>query len=92
MNENVNIASIKKKTRKRGDATSKAPKPNPEMLLEGNQKLNQIKKLEFKKNKKMQRRKEEVALQLTAGLENVTLKSNEKVDDYNFDTDFNMPL
>ena len=63
------------------------------MLLEGNQQLNQIKKKQFKKEKKDRRRRDKVSQQLAMGLENVSFKSNgEKTEgaDYDFDTDFNM--
>lgn len=62
------------------------------MQLEGNQKLNKVKKMEFKKQKKMERRKEKVALQLATGLQNFSLASdsNKNTNDYNFETDFTM--
>lgn len=62
-----------------------------EMELEGNQKLNQIKKKQFKKEKKQRNRRDKVAQQLSAGLENFSLdidKTNAMVDDYDFKTDF----
>lgn len=61
------------------------------MELEGNKKLNQIKKKQFKKEKKQRKRRDKVALQLATGLENFSLnadKSNLMEDDYDFKTDF----
>lgn len=64
-------------------------KKNPEMDLEGNQKLNQIRKLQFKKEKKQRNRREKVALHLSADLEKFSFKSKEEKD-YDFDDDFNL--
>lgn len=64
---------------------------DPEMELEGNQKLNQIKKKQFKKEKKKQARRDKVAQQLSAGLENFSLKNGptkEINEDYDFNEDF----
>lgn len=63
------------------------------MELEGNQKLNQIKKKQFKKEKKQRNRRDKVAQQLSAGLENFSLdidKQNAMDDDYDFKTDFSL--
>ncbi|CAG9828930.1 unnamed protein product [Diabrotica balteata] len=83
---NTNIVSNKKKQKQRGVARLK--KLDPEMELEGNQKLNQIRKKQFKKEKKDQRRREKVAMQLSSGLENFNLNKSNESEDYNFDTDF----
>lgn len=58
-------------------------KVDPEMLLEGNLKLNQIRKKQFKKGKKLKNRKEKVELELANGLENFSLAS-----DYSFNEDY----
>lgn len=61
------------------------------MALDGNLQLNQLKKRQFKKEKKDRARRERVALQLSAGLENFNLKTAEPVDeDYNFEEDFEL--
>lgn len=63
------------------------------MVLEGNQKLNQLKKKQFKKEKKDRTRKDRVAQQLASGLENFSLDGEnlkENDEEYDFDTDFNM--
>lgn len=78
-----------KRKQKKND-TNKA-KVDPEMELDGNQKLNQIKKMQFKKEKKQRNRRDKVAQQLSAGLEFFSLngdKTNAKEDDYDFKTDF----
>ncbi|EFA10479.1 guanine nucleotide-binding protein-like 3 homolog [Tribolium castaneum] len=86
LSDKINVES--KKSRKKG-AKTETKKVDPEMELEGNQKLNQIRKNQFKKEKKMRNRREKVAQQLASGLENFTLKSdNDK--DYDFDTDYTM--
>lgn len=58
------------------------------MELEGNLKLNQAKKAQFKKAKKEKNRKERVDLQLSAGLDNFTLNTND--EEYDFEQDFQM--
>ncbi|XP_072378210.1 guanine nucleotide-binding protein-like 3 homolog [Diabrotica undecimpunctata] len=83
---NTNVVSNKKKQKQKGVARLK--KLDPEMELEGNQKLNQIRKKQFKKEKKDQRRREKVAMQLSSGLENFNLNKSNESEDYNFDTDF----
>lgn len=85
------VPEAKEKPKKvKGEARKK--KPNPTMELEGNQKLNTIKKKEFKKQKKDAKRREKVALQLSAGLEGFSLspKKDKPSESYNFDTDFVM--
>lgn len=78
-----------KKKQKTAERSNK--KIDPEMELEGNQKLNQIKKKQFKKEKKQRNRRDKVAQQLSAGLENFSLnmdKNNANEADYDFKTDF----
>ncbi|ERL88823.1 guanine nucleotide-binding protein-like 3 homolog [Dendroctonus ponderosae] len=68
---------------------AKGKKRSGEMALPGNLQLNQLKKRQFKKEKKDRARRERVALQLSAGLENFNLKTTASVEeDYNFDEDF----
>lgn len=80
--EQVKVKIAPKKLKK-GEARTK--KPDPEMELEGNQKLNRLKKMQFKKEKKERNRREKVATQLAVGLESFTLNKN---DDYQFEVDF----
>jgi len=90
LNSNINVETKKKKNKKE-KSEARVKKADPEMQLDGNQKLNKIKKAEFKKQKKMERRKEKVALQLAAGLESFSLTGEQKSDDsYDFSSDFNM--
>lgn len=92
LSDNINIMK-NKVSKKKTKLESKAKKPDPEMLLEGNQQLNRVKKLQFKKEKKMERRREKVALQLASGLENFSIVESVKKredDDYDFNSDFNM--
>lgn len=58
------------------------------MQLEGNRQLNQLRKKQFKKEKKERNRREKVALQLSAGLENFSLNMDESENFMN--TDVNM--
>ncbi|XP_066155961.1 guanine nucleotide-binding protein-like 3 homolog [Euwallacea fornicatus] len=91
LNENINIGPGKKSLIGKTTSVTRVKKTNPEMALEGNQKLNQIKKKQFKKERKDRSRKEKVAQQLATGLENFSLCSgdlNETNEDYNFHTDF----
>ncbi|KAF5308500.1 hypothetical protein FQR65_LT06165 [Abscondita terminalis] len=89
---NVNIVENKKIKKSQGEVRLK--KVNPEMLLEGNQQLNRVKKLEFKKAKKKERRKEKATLELANGLDNFTIteptQKQETDDNYDFNTDFYM--
>ncbi|XP_047521458.1 guanine nucleotide-binding protein-like 3 homolog [Pieris napi] len=64
-------------------------KKDPEMQIEGNTKLNQIKKMQFKKDKKKRARNERKAVELADVLETVTLTSINK-DDYSFKEDFSL--
>ncbi|XP_057653289.1 guanine nucleotide-binding protein-like 3 homolog [Diorhabda carinulata] len=85
----TNVVSTKKKQKQKG--TPRVKKVNPEMELEGNQQLNQIKKKQFKKEKKDRRRRDKVAQQLSIGLDNFSLngtKDKDKLENYDFDTDF----
>ncbi|XP_066260480.1 guanine nucleotide-binding protein-like 3 homolog [Euwallacea similis] len=91
LNDDINIATAKKSLVRKKMSATRVKKTDPEMALEGNQKLNQIKRKQFKKEKKDRCRKEKVAQQLAAGLENFSLRSgdlNQSHEDYNFDTDF----
>lgn len=60
-------------------------KTDPLFEIEGNQKLNKVKKLQFKKDKKERARKEKEASQLANQLDEISVSVN---DDYDFDTDF----
>lgn len=59
------------------------------MEIEGNQKLNQIKKKQFKKERKDRNRKEKVVLQLSNGLENINMSKSSN-EDYDFNVDFEL--
>ncbi|KAF2905753.1 hypothetical protein ILUMI_00430 [Ignelater luminosus] len=89
---NVNVQTTKKNKNKKGKGEPRVKKENPEMQLEGNQKLNKVKKMQFKKQKKMERREEKAALQLASGLQSFSLVSdgNKSTNNYNFETDFTM--
>lgn len=65
-------------------------KVDPEMLLEGNSKQNKLKKIQFKKDKKKKSRNEKQAINLAGVLENVTLTTYNKKDDYDFKEDFSL--
>ncbi|CAH1998928.1 unnamed protein product [Acanthoscelides obtectus] len=83
-----NMTVAQKKTEKQKQAP-RVKKPDPEMELEGNQKLNQLKKNQFKKEKKQRKRREKVALQLSAGLENFNItEGSTSTESYDFKTDF----
>jgi nuclear GTP-binding protein len=90
LSDKISVATSKRR-RKKGKK-DEAKKRDPEMELEGNLKLNQVKKKQFKKEKKMRNRRDRVAQQLSTGLENFNLTSeSEKKDaDYSFDQDFVM--
>lgn len=81
---------VQKKLKKKLENTKKdAPaerkkKPDPLFEIEGNQKLNKLKKLQFKKEKKDRLKREKVATKLAGQLEGFKLTS----DDYDFNTDF----
>ncbi|CAH2075544.1 unnamed protein product, partial [Iphiclides podalirius] len=63
---------------------------DPEMQIEGNTKQNRLRKMQFKKDKKKQKRVEKQALNLAGVLENVTLTTYKKGDDYDFKEDFSL--
>ncbi|KAG5897472.1 hypothetical protein JTB14_031098 [Gonioctena quinquepunctata] len=88
LSKNIKLTTTKKKGKSKGEARTK--KVDPEMALEGNQKLNQIKKLEFKKEKKKRNRRARVSQQLAESLESVSLNTSKEmsVENYDFDTDF----
>ncbi|KAK9687585.1 GNL3L/Grn1 putative GTPase [Popillia japonica] len=86
--DNVNVA-IKKKQKQKAKAKPRIKKGDPEMEIEGNKKLNQIKKKQFKKERKDKNRKEKLTMQLSNGVDNITLnKSNN--ENYDFNVDFDM--
>lgn len=74
-----------KAVQKKNNATQKKKKTDPLFEIEGNQNLNKIKKLQFKKEKKERARKEKEAVQLSNQLDQISVNAN---DDYDFDTDF----
>lgn len=78
-----------KKKNKKVNKESKTKEKLGEMELEGNQKLNRVRKLQFKKEKKQRNRQERAALQLANGLESFNLQGTPK-EDYDFGADFNM--
>ncbi|XP_077266192.1 nucleostemin 1 isoform X3 [Temnothorax americanus] len=81
---------VQKKLKKKLQNTKKdvsgerKKKPDPLFEIEGNQKLNKLKKLQFKKEKKARVRREKAATKLAGQLEGFKLTSN----DYDFNTDF----
>ncbi|XP_073951728.1 nucleostemin 1 [Choristoneura fumiferana] len=81
----LNIRSKLDKTQ----AANKRAKIDPEMQLEGNTKLNKLRKQQFKRDKKKNAKHEKQAVNLAGVLENVTLTSFKK-DDYNFKEDFSL--
>lgn len=77
------------KSTKKGGGKSESKKKDPEMELEGNQQLNKVRKMQFKKERKQRMRKEVVAMQLSAGLETVSFAAKQEGEDnYDFDVDF----
>nr|XP_031826759.1 guanine nucleotide-binding protein-like 3 homolog [Nomia melanderi] len=70
---------------KRFSDEARKKKTDPLLDLEGNQKLNKLNKLAFKKEKKERARREKVAVQLAGQLEGFNLTAP---DDYDFSTDF----
>ncbi|TGZ58409.1 guanine nucleotide-binding protein-like 3 homolog [Temnothorax longispinosus] len=77
---------LKKKLQdtKKDKSGERKKKPDPLFEIEGNQKLNKLKKLQFKKEKKARVRREKAATKLAGQLEGFKLTSN----DYDFNTDF----
>ncbi|XP_035457750.2 guanine nucleotide-binding protein-like 3 homolog [Spodoptera frugiperda] len=65
-------------------------KEDPEMQIEGNTKQNLLRKQQFKKDKKKKARNEKQAVNLANVLENVTITSYKKKDDYDFKEDFSL--
>lgn len=74
----------------KNNRTNEKAKVDPEMLLEGNSKQNKLKKLQFKKDKKKKSKNEKQAINLAGVLENVTLTTYTKKDDYDFKEDFSL--
>ncbi|XP_017752183.1 PREDICTED: guanine nucleotide-binding protein-like 3 homolog [Eufriesea mexicana] len=72
------------KMKKNANETRKK-KTDPIFEIKGNQKLNKINKLQFKKEKKDRARREKAANKLAGQLEGFTIS---KSDDYDFNTDF----
>ncbi|KAK9303438.1 hypothetical protein QLX08_004918 [Tetragonisca angustula] len=72
------------KSKKKEDETRKK-KIDPIFEIEGNQKLNKLNKLQFKKEKKDQIRREKAAIKLAGQLEAFNISRS---DDYDFSTDF----
>ncbi|XP_048484967.1 guanine nucleotide-binding protein-like 3 homolog [Plutella xylostella] len=81
--------SIRSKLDKSKNAKEKT-KADPEMNLEGNMKQNKLRKQQFKKDKKKKARNEKQAVNLAGVLENVTLTTYSKKDDYDFKEDFSL--
>jgi len=77
---------LKKKLQntKKDTPAERKKKLDPLFEIEGNQKLNKLKKLQFKKEKKERARREKNAIKLAGQLEGFKLTS----DDYDFNTDF----
>lgn len=90
LGQNVTVvpsdSNKKKRRRRKNKGKDKADKKTEStMALEGNQKLNKIKKLEQKKIKKEKNRRERETTNLASVLEGFSLNKN---DDYDFNTDF----
>ncbi|XP_011260911.1 guanine nucleotide-binding protein-like 3 homolog [Camponotus floridanus] len=77
---------LKKKLQntKKDVAAEKKEKLDPLFEIEGNQKLNKLRKLEFKKQKKERAKREKATAKLAGKLEDFKFNS----DDYDFNTDF----
>ncbi|XP_076278851.1 nucleostemin 1 [Lasioglossum baleicum] len=82
---------IQKKLKKKLDNAKKhandtrKKKTDPLLEIEGNQKLNKLSKMAFKKEKKEKARREKISIQLSGQLEGFNLSAP---DDYDFNTDF----
>ncbi|XP_063929767.1 guanine nucleotide-binding protein-like 3 homolog [Zophobas morio] len=87
LSKKISVES-RKKSKKNNKKEEK--KIDPEMELDGNQKLNQVRKNQFKKEKKLRNRREKVALQLASGLENFNITNDKNDANYSFETDFVM--
>lgn len=92
LSKQINVDSTNKKSKKQKKRNSNAKtKVDAEMQLEGNLQLNQIKKKQFKKERKMKNRKEIAEKQLTNGLNNFTIAGESTSNDnenYSFETDY----
>lgn len=73
------------KASRKKNPVDRKKKLDPLSEIEGNQKLNKVKKLQFKKDKKERARKEKETSQLATQMDDITVSGN---DDYNFETDF----
>lgn len=82
--------NIRSKLAKSDKTNERTKKVDPEMQIEGNTKQNKLRKMQFKKDKKKRARNEKVAVNLAGVLENVTLTTVKKKDDYNFKEDFSL--
>lgn len=91
LSEKVNV-QVKKKQKVNKREPKAKKEEDSEMALEGNQKLNKIRKMQFKKEKKKENRQLKAALKLSESVEKVTLKENvvSESDNYNFEQDFVM--
>ncbi|XP_003700447.1 nucleostemin 1 [Megachile rotundata] len=78
---------IKKKTEnmKKNRNETRKKKVDPIFEIEGNQKLNKLNKLQFKKEKKNRARREKLAVSLAGKFEGFNISAP---DDYDFSTDF----
>lgn len=75
-------------TRKKGKnqvVESRLKKKQPGMELEGNQQLNKVRKLQFKKEKKKRNRQEKAKLQLAAKVDNTNTESKDAGENYDFE-------
>lgn len=73
------------KKAKMNEANSRKKKTDPLFELEGNQKLNKIKKLQFKKEKKDKAKREKLTTRLADQLNEINLSTS---DNYDFNVDF----
>ncbi|XP_020291899.1 guanine nucleotide-binding protein-like 3 homolog isoform X2 [Pseudomyrmex gracilis] len=83
------VQKSKKKTKsaKSGNSVDRKKKLDPLFEIEGNQKLNKLRKLQFKREKKDRVRKEKIANKLAGQLEEFKLNSS---DAYDFNTDLTL--
>lgn len=82
--------SIRANKQDKATKSNEKSKADPEMLIEGNTKQNKLRKQQFKKDKKKKARNEKQAVNLADVLENVTITSYKKKDDYDFKEDFSL--
>lgn len=85
LSKEVNVKPIIRKQKR--DVETKQ-KRDPEMELEGNLKLNKVRRQQFKKEKKKRNREAKAALQLSTELKNVKIKEKVEGEDYDFKEDF----